>query len=79
LLADKLSRRVPARLWNGNSMGKTFFAEATKRAAKDFYTPVKSTNVDRIVDSRLIDDRLRIDNAIFKKAGSNGKLKADAF
>ena len=41
--------------------------------------PHKSTNVDRITDFRSKDDTFHLDNAVLKKIGPNGKLKADAF
>ncbi|MET0529527.1 MAG: calcium-binding protein [Microvirga sp.] len=41
--------------------------------------PNRTTNVDRIVDFRRVDDTLQFDNAFFRKIGSNGALKADAF
>ena len=41
--------------------------------------PNKTTNVDRVLDFNRPTDLFRIDNAVFKKVGSNGALKADAF
>ena len=39
----------------------------------------KITNKDAIKDFRVVDDTVRLDNAIFTKVGSNGTLKASAF
>jgi serralysin len=41
--------------------------------------PNASTNKDAIMDFRAMDDTVLLDNAVFKKAGSNGTLKASAF
>jgi Ca2+-binding RTX toxin-like protein len=40
--------------------------------------PDKSTNVDKILDFKSVDDTIQIDNKYFAKVGSNGKLKAEA-
>ena len=39
----------------------------------------RSTNCDKIIDFRAVDDTIRLDNAVFTKAGSNGALKSAAF
>ena len=41
--------------------------------------PNASTNLDTIADFSHADDTIRIDNAVFKAAGKNGKLVKDAF
>jgi serralysin len=41
--------------------------------------PNASTNKDAIMDFRTVDDTVSLDNAVFKKVGSNGTLKAGAF
>ncbi|MBJ6127410.1 calcium-binding protein [Microvirga splendida] len=37
------------------------------------------TNKDAIMDFRVIDDTIRLDNAVFTKVGANGTLKSSAF
>ena len=39
--------------------------------------PDKSTNVDKILDFKSVDDTIQIDNKYFKTVGGNGKLKAE--
>ncbi|GEO19104.1 calcium-binding protein [Microvirga aerophila] len=39
----------------------------------------KATNKDAIKDFRVIDDTVRLDNAVFTKVGANGTLKTSAF
>jgi Ca2+-binding RTX toxin-like protein len=39
----------------------------------------KSTNKDAIMDFRVVDDTIRLENAVFSKVGSNGTLKSSAF
>lgn len=42
-------------------------------------SPKAIGNVDSIVDFNVVDDTIWIDNAVFKAAGPNGRLVADAF
>lgn len=44
-----------------------------------FNTAPGSTNIDTITDFRVIDDTIRIDNAVFTAAGADGALSAAAF
>jgi serralysin len=37
------------------------------------------TNKDAIKDFKVVDDTVRLDNAVFTKVGSNGTLKSSAF
>ncbi|WP_283770716.1 calcium-binding protein [Microvirga sp. 3-52] len=52
-------------------------------AGKDSFVfdtkPHKSTNKDAILDFKVVDDTIRLDNAVFTKVGSNGTLKSSAF
>ncbi|MBM6584502.1 calcium-binding protein, partial [Microvirga sp. BT689] len=41
--------------------------------------PNAVSNKDLVVDFRSADDVFHIDNAVFRKVGANGRLKADAF
>jgi hypothetical protein len=41
--------------------------------------PNAVSNKDLVVDFRSVDDIFHIDNAVFRKVGANGRLKADAF
>jgi serralysin len=41
--------------------------------------PNKSTNRDTITDFRVVDDTIRLDNAVFTKVGANGTLKSSGF
>jgi Ca2+-binding RTX toxin-like protein len=43
------------------------------------FKPNKYTNRDTITDFRVVDDTIRLDNAVFTKVGSNGTLKSGAF
>ena len=54
----------------------------TGGAGKDafvFNAALRSENADRIVDFRVVDDTILLENAIMRKVGSPGRLKADAF
>ncbi|WP_315975115.1 cadherin domain-containing protein [Microvirga yunnanensis] len=44
-----------------------------------FNTKPSSTNKDAIKDFRVIDDTIRLDNAVYTKIGANGTLKSGAF
>jgi len=44
-----------------------------------FNTAPGSTNIDTITDFRVIDDEIRIDNAVFTAAGADDTLSAAAF
>ncbi|RDI62014.1 calcium-binding protein [Microvirga subterranea] len=52
-------------------------------AGKDAFVfdtkPNKTTNKDAIKDFKVVDDTIRLDNAVFTKVGGNGTLKASAF
>jgi Ca2+-binding RTX toxin-like protein len=41
--------------------------------------PNRLTNVDKVIDFKPVDDTFGINNAVFTKVGSNGRLTADAF
>jgi Ca2+-binding RTX toxin-like protein len=54
----------------------------TGGAGKDafvFNASPRSENADRIVDFRVADDTILLENAVLRKVGSPGRLKADAF
>lgn len=57
------------KLYGGS--GKDSFVFDTK--------PNKTTNKDTIVDFSVKDDTIRLDNAVFTKAGANGAFKSGAF
>jgi Ca2+-binding RTX toxin-like protein len=41
--------------------------------------PNRTSNNDKITDFRVVDDTIRLDNAVFTKVGGNGALKSGAF
>ncbi|WP_315975114.1 cadherin-like domain-containing protein [Microvirga yunnanensis] len=43
------------------------------------HKPNASTNKDVIKDFKVVDDTIRLDNAVFTKVGANGALKSSAF
>ncbi len=55
----------------------------TGGAGKDFFVfntkPVKGVNRDQIVDFEVKNDKIQLENAIFKKLKKTGKLKSDFF
>jgi Ca2+-binding RTX toxin-like protein len=55
----------------------------TGGTGKDYFvfdvTPNRSSNNDKITDFRVIDDTIRLDNAVFKKVGANGAFKSSGF
>lgn len=56
-------------LWGGT--GKDVFVFDTK--------PSSGSNIDRLVDFSVADDTIYLENAVFTKLGSAGKLSASAF
>ena len=61
---------------NGND---TLYGGSGKDAFVFDTKPNKNTNKDTIKDFRVVDDTIRLDNAVFLKVGGNGTLKASAF
>jgi Ca2+-binding RTX toxin-like protein len=77
-----------ANVLRGLAGNDTFYAGRGKDiiyggSGKDVYVfdtkPNSTTNYDRIRDFSVRDDTVRLDNAVFTKAGANGRLKASAF
>jgi len=75
--------KLDGRAGNDSLKGGTGKDTLTGGSGKDTFVfntaPNKSTNVDAITDFRWQDDTFHLDNAVLKKVGSGGKLKADAF
>ena len=57
----------------------TLYGGAGKDAFFFDTSPARTGNVDRIADFNVRDDVIRVDNAVFRKAGPNGRLDGDAF
>jgi Ca2+-binding RTX toxin-like protein len=67
---------------NDRLIGGTGNDLLTGGAGKDafvFNAALRSENVDRVVDFRVTDDTILLENAVLRKVGSPGRLKADAF
>lgn len=73
--ANRINGRSGNDILTGDA-GKDSFVFDSKIG--DFKTN-KNINLDRITDFKVKQDKLLLDNAIFKKLGKPGKLKADFF
>ena len=60
-------------------MGADHLVGGAGKDAFVFDTALRPSVVDRIADFRVADDTVHVDNAILRKVGPNGRLKADAF
>ena len=63
----------------GGTGNDTLYGEKGKDSFVFDTAPHKSSNKDAIMDFKVVDDTIRLDNAVFTKLGGNGSLKSSAF
>jgi Ca2+-binding RTX toxin-like protein len=82
--ANTLTGNAGANRLNGGKRNDLLFGGAGKDtfvfdSAIGTYRTNKFLNLDRIQDFKVKEDKIHLDNAIFKKLGKAGKLKKDYF
>ncbi|MFC4173017.1 cellulose binding domain-containing protein [Microvirga sp. GCM10011540] len=65
------------KLWGG--AGSDVLSGGKGKDSFVFDTKLRKSEVDKITDFNVKDDTIRLDNAVFKKIGKNGRLKKDFF
>lgn len=61
------------------ALGRDVLTGGTGQDSFIFQTSLGTTNVDRITDFAVVDDTIRLDNAVFTAFGWNGSMSSSAF